>query len=233
MFENLDFNDAEPLHEQVYRRLSDALMQGDLAPGQQLTLRALAESLGVSVMPVREAVRRLATQKAVQILPRRYILVEPLTAESYLELVDVRKLIEGRATARACELLSDEEVGQIAAINDRLLGYAERGMLRKAMTENQHFHFAIYRAARSRVLLEIIENLWVRVGPSLQHLLAEAFARDSQTLHEGFANHQRVVDALRARDAAAAAKYMRADLEVSEGLLLDALKQQFQLSNVT
>jgi DNA-binding GntR family transcriptional regulator len=233
MLGSLEFKEGEPLHEQVYRRLSDSLMQGDLAPGQQLTLRALAESLGTSVMPVREAVRRLATQKAVQILPKRYILVEPLTAESYLELVDVRKLIEGRATARACELLSEEEIRQIAAINDRLMAYAERGMLRKALKENQHFHFAIYQAARSRVLLEIIESLWVRVGPSLHHLLAEAFARDSQTLHEGFANHQRVIDALGSRDAEAAMQYMRADLEVSEGLMLDALKRQFQLSRGT
>lgn len=199
-------------------------MQGDFVPGQKLTLRDLAGALGTSMTPIREAISRLSALGVVTVHPKRHIEVEPLTPESYIDLVEVRKLLEGHAAAQAASRVTDAEIAAIAQINRKVLTLARAGKLRKAMKENQRFHFAVYRAARSRALLEGIVNLWLRVGPSLNLVLAESFSRDERSLIEGFEHHSGVLQALRAHDSSAALLAMTADIEVSASYLLAGLR---------
>ena len=127
---------GEPrLHEYAYERLCEALMQGEFLPGQQLTFRTLAEALDISVTPVREAVSRLTALGALRVHPKRYIEVERLSAEAYLEMLELRQLLEGHAAARAATRVSEREVREIAKINEALLGYAHKGELRKAISQ--------------------------------------------------------------------------------------------------
>ncbi len=228
-----DSSTALPLHEKVYQNLSSALMQGEFHPGQKLTLRALADELGTSISPIREAISRLAALKAVQVFPKRYILVTPLSAELYMEIVEIRKLLEGHAAARACVRMSDEDIDKLALINKRLLQYAQEGQTTHAMKDNHRFHFAVYRSAGSSVLLENIEQIWLRVGPSVNQLLAEEFARDKTSLMKGFGFHQKLIQALHARDAAGALGAITGDIGVSTDYLLDGLRRQSDSSSAT
>jgi len=218
--------DSATLNRQVLDSLSQSFMQGDFVPGQKLTLRELAGSLGTSMTPIREAISRFSALGVVTVHPKRHIEVEPLTPESYIELVEIRKLLEGYAAAQAASRATGAEIDALAEINKRVLRLARAGKLRRAMRENQRFHFAVYRAARSRALLEGIENLWLRVGPSLNKVLSESFSRDKRSLTEGFENHDVVLRALRARDASSALLAMTADIEVSASYLLTGLRHQ-------
>jgi DNA-binding GntR family transcriptional regulator len=114
----------------------------------------------------------------------------------------------------------------MSVINRRVLSLAKAGKLRNAMKENQKFHFAIYRAARSRPLLEAIETLWLRAGPSINMVLADAFSRDERSLVEGFAHHDDVLQAMRVRDAGRAAETMTADIEVSATFMMAGLRSK-------
>ena len=208
-------------------------MQGDFVPGQKLTLRELARSLETSIAPVREAISRLSGLGVVTVHPKRHIEVESLTPESYVELVEIRKLLEGHAAAQAASRATAAEVDAIAAINRKLLRLARAGKVRRAMKENQRFHFAIYRAARSQALLDGIQNLWLRVGPALNKVLAEAFSHDKDSLGEGFEHHDDVIRALREHDSGGALRAVTSDIEVSANYLLAGLRRQLPSTSET
>lgn len=208
-------------------------MQGDFVPGQKLTLRELARSLETSIAPVREAIGRLSALGVVTVHPKRHIEVESLSPESYVELVEIRKLLEGHAAAQAARRISQAEIDDLVSINRHLLRLAKAGKLRRAMKENQRFHFAIYRAARSNALLEEIESLWLRVGSSLNKVLAESFSRDERSLTAGFERHDDLIRALREHDAGGALRAVTADIEVSANYLLSGLRSELPSTSET
>ncbi len=228
-----DLPTSGPLHERVYAHLCDALMRGEFAPAQRLTLRALAEDLGTSIAPVREAVSRLATLNAVDVFPKRFIEVAPLTAETYMEIVEIRQLLEGHAAARACLNMTIDQIDKLEQINRRLLELAADGQVSRSMIENQRFHFTVYEAAGSDTLLENIKQVWIRVGPSVNQLLTEEYSRDTSGLHAGFANHEKLITALREGDTQLATKAIVDDIGISSERMLQNLKRQSELSLTT
>ena len=163
------------LQERVYRALREAVMAGRFQPGQLLTVRRLAEALGTSAMPVRESVRRLAAERAVDMLPNRSVRVPLLSRARFDDLWRTRALVEGEAAALAASEATSEERAAIVAHNEALLAALAAGAGDTARERNQAFHFAIYRAARNAVLLPIIESLWLQWGPPL----AMAYSRHS------------------------------------------------------
>jgi DNA-binding GntR family transcriptional regulator len=218
------------LHQRAYVRLCEALMQGEFVPGQQLTFRSLAEALGVSVTPVREAVATLAELGALRVHPKRFIEVARLSPEAYVEMLELRRLLEGHASARAAERVTSAELEEIREINSALLRYNREGRYREAMKENYRFHFAVYRASRANFLVESIERVWLLIGPSLNLHLAEEYGRDTQVLQTGFENHDRLIDALAARDPAAAMRAILGDMSVSASHMLTGLLRGSNLS---
>src|SRR5262245_24281655 len=159
--------DVTTVQERVYQELREALYQGRFMPGEVLTIRSLATALGTSPMPVREAIQRLVAENALTQLPNRTTRVASLTRETYEEWIRVRMQVEGYAAARAAQRAAPEVRAALRAINERFRAAIDvedkSGMLRG----NQHFHFAVYRAAESEALLRIIESLWLRFGPAL------------------------------------------------------------------
>lgn len=218
------------LHERAYARLCEALMQGEFVPGQQLTFRSLAEALGVSVTPVREAVATLAELGALRVHPKRFIEVVRLSPEAYVEMLELRRLLEGHASARAAERVTSAELEDIREINKALLLHNRHGRYREAMKENYRFHFAVYRASRAHFLVESIERVWLLIGPSLNLHLAEEYGRDTQVLHSGFENHDRLIEALAARDPAGAMRAILGDMSVSASHMLTGLLRGSNLS---
>jgi DNA-binding GntR family transcriptional regulator len=216
--------DGVTLNHRVSGALRESFMQGEFVPGQKLTLRDLARVLGTSMTPVREAIGRLAALGVLTVHPKRYIEVEVLSAETYTDIVGIRKLLEGHAAALAARRATHGEIAPIRRINRAVAAFARSGKLRQAMKENQRFHFSIYATARSPALLEAIENLWLRVGPSLNQVLAVSFASDARSLLEGFENHGEVIRALTARNARRARLAITEDIEVSARYLLSGLR---------
>lgn len=196
----------------VYRGLRDYLMAGQLQPGQKLTLRELAAALNVSPMPVREAVRRLAAEGALDTLPNRRIRVPVMTQTRFRELLRIRLALEGLAAEEAARRIRTEDIDRMEALNAEFAREMGRhradGM--RLFRINKDLHFLLYEAAAMPALLASIEGLWLQIGPMLHlSLRMRANSKDRNPAPDW---HKRLIRGLRRRAAAGARRAVEGDL---------------------
>ncbi len=210
---------GDTLADQAYERLRQGLMTGLLKPEQVLTVRGVAAAFGVSLTPVREAVQRLVAERALTIENGRTIRVPRLDSESYREILRIRLELEYMAAKEAAGRISDAEIDALEQLAEEHRRAIEAGDAARTLAANTEFHLRMYRASGCDILCGIIENLWLRVGPTLNLL----FPRYSGSLL-GHEMHRVAIDALRRRDGEATARTMRDDLAHGAKYLLRLLK---------
>ena len=202
----------QTLADQVYGDLKEILLSGRAAPGERFTLRGLAGAIGTSAMPVREAVSRLVAENALEVLPNRAVRVPLMPRARFQELRLIRCSLEGLATEIAVREASDAEIAEVERF-ERLFA-AERDKPQpdgaEAMRHNKDLHFALYRAAHLPTLFQMIEGLWLQIGP----VLNLDFRAGPERVRQGEAHirHAAMVAALKARDPAAARTALVADI---------------------
>jgi DNA-binding GntR family transcriptional regulator len=200
------------LRDRAYSEIANALRAGKFAPASMVTIRGLAEMLGTSTMPVREAVSRLVTERALEMLPNRTLRVPTISLPMLDELFDVRVTVEGRAAALAAQRMSNADFTRIKLANESYGHALDDGDLAAAVEANEQLHFAIYRASGSTLLLSIIETLWLQSGPYLASVLRKRHTA-ADSLHErGVMHHFDILAALAKRDPDAACKAVQADI---------------------
>jgi DNA-binding GntR family transcriptional regulator len=202
------------LYERVYDELRGAIMSGAFAPGETLTIRGLAEQLGTSVMPAREALRRLATEGAIDVMPNRSIRIPPMKTARIEEICRIRLMLEGEAASLAAANAEAHELALIRAFNRDFVEHARDNAEHKLLLANQRFHFAIYGAARAPTMLSIIGMLWIQTGPWLLEPLRRSFDRSASRsyVEVSIGHHEELIDALAAHDGPRAAEAVRADI---------------------
>lgn len=211
--------ERETLNDRVYRELKNSIMTGAFKPGAELTLRSVAEALGTSFMPVRDAMRRLVTERGLEMRPSRMIAIPVLTAQEFLDLRRVRVLLEGEAVALAAEKISERQLANVRSILKRLesLNSEQRSQF---WALNLKLHFAVYEVGASPLLLSIIESLWLQLGPLLARVPVSRAVKDSVD------PHQLLVRALERRDPKAARGALEADLTQATERVLKELARQ-------
>lgn len=203
---------GETLGESVNASLRERLIGGEVSPGEKLSIRAVAESLGVSMTPVRHAVSRLVAENALEVLPKSAVRVPPMTLEQYRELTTVRLAIEGMAAEAAAKNRTKADIARISAADAafRRQQRAARPDLGAAVRTNKDFHFAVYRAAAMPTLVRIIEGLWLRVGPIINLDLRSSAMR--LRAHVAEQHHATALAAIERGDAKAARAAIVADI---------------------
>jgi DNA-binding GntR family transcriptional regulator len=216
----------DTVQDRVYTELRRALIGGLFAPGQVLTIRQLADALMTSTMPVREALGRLITEQALEALPNRSIRVPPVTLERIEDLLRARVLIEGEAMQLAASRMTPRLLTLLRAImgewEDMRLGGNPETIDSEA-TLNHAFHFEIYRACGSTVLIPMIESLWLQSGPFTRaaiYAFSEAGAQDAARFHHD------ILTALEAGDGIAARTALVADISRPFAYLRDKLSKE-------
>lgn len=197
---------AGPKHDQVYRILRDTLISGRIVPGRGVTLRGLAESLQVSPMPVREAIRRLAAEGGLFVGSNRRVYVPPMTADRFDELVRARTLLEPELAGRALPFIDSARLARIRTADDDIEAALANGDVEGYMAANRRFHFEIYTAAPSTVLMPMVESLWIQFGPFMRAV----YGRVGTAILED--QHVRAVAAIEAGDEEALREAIRADI---------------------
>lgn len=197
------------LFDQVYDQIRNALMSGALAPGEVVTIRALADTLDVSTMPVRDALKRLVAENILEMLPNRSVCVPHMTRERMIELYDIRQAIEGMATERATPLLDDQQIDELEKQVEQMVAATVKHQAKNYLEQHYTFQFTIFNAY-SEILVSIIESLWLRAGPLFKLYFEEREFVDSMPDY-----YSAIISALRARDGAKAR-------EVVEGYLTEA-----------
>ncbi len=208
------------LADTAYEALADLLASGRLTPGDRLSLRQSAAALGVSVMPVREAVSRLVADGVLEVAPTRAIRVPIMTARDFRALAETRMAIEGMAAARTAAHRSKADLAAIRRAEAAFRAEAESAKpdRTRAVRLNRDLHFAIYAACELAPLQEVIVRLWLKAGPVINLDLRA----HPERLLQGFAlrRHAEALVAIEARDGPAAAAAVAADIREAADFIL-------------
>ena len=205
---------VEPvLHASIYEDLRRRMITGKIVPGVGLSTRGLALELGVSQMPVRDALSRLAAEGAVAIRSKRKIEVPPMNPERFTDLLDCRLLLEPEAAVQALPHITPAKVKQLREIDSALDTAMENGDVIAYMEKNFEFHFTLYRANERPTLNRLIETLWLQFGPFMRVVYGRY----------GTANlvdqHRVALDAIEAGDADALRRAIAGDIADGMGLI--------------
>src|SRR5207248_8892240 len=113
-------HERDTMRIRVYRALARGLMAGMFKPGESVTLRTLANRLGTSAMPVREAVSRLIAERALVLLPNRSVIVPRMSRARFIELSEIRQVLEGMVTEAACARATPALLRKLSEVNDAM-----------------------------------------------------------------------------------------------------------------
>lgn len=208
------------LQDDVYERLRDLILTGEIAPGQLITVQALSEAFGVSAMPIREALQRLVAAQALTTISGRSIGIPPLTKERLLDLTRVRCVVEGSAAEWAVDHVTPAVLDRLEYLASEMTAAVADQHVKRFLRHNRQFHFTIYKLANSESAYSIIEGLWLQVAPYFHHLYKlDRYAKAST-------DHDQVLKALRSGDRKSAGDGIRADIQGGSVLLLGLLARQ-------
>ena len=214
-FSRLEFPKGETLHTSVYLALRHAQMTGRFSPGQAFAVRTLARSFGTSVMPVREALRLLVAEKALAVNTNRMIVVPSISRERLADLARCRQTIEGLAAYWAVRAGPAGLYESLEETNDAMKAAAKEGSVQGVLERNQQFHFALYSAGGSAVIMPLIESLWLQAGPYLNSI------RDKILSTEVLSSHDDILRAVKAGDPEKASAGIQADIANAAALTLN------------
>ena len=188
------------LRERVYEILHDDILSGQLGPGAELSEVALAERLGVSRGPIREALGLLCAQGLVTMQPRRGAYVSVLTRQEFLEAYQVREALEALAARLACPRLEDGDVADLEALHEEMREAVRDDAVQRFFDANQRFHLSLVALSGNGRLIEMHAQLVHRMG---RYMARSLTLRGN--IERSVGEHQEIIDALRARDGERAA----------------------------
>lgn len=218
----------ETLHDRVYAALRRSLIHGEFDAGEALRIQDLAERLETSTMPVRETLARLVSEQALEALPNRTVRVPLITRDRLDDLARARCLIEGQLVALALPNLTGEDFARLRTLTDACEAAFRQDDPDKVYTTsdlNHAFHFHIYEAARSAVLIPIVESLWLQSGP---YVRAAARIHDENRDISAAHHHWALIDALERGDQPGAVAALTADITRSFNLIRGMLGEPAQ-----
>lgn len=208
------------LSQRAYAVLRDGLINGHFLPGQRLVMAELADRLGTSITPVREACLRLVSEGGLQLRSGRFAIVPPMTLERYMEVRLMRLELEGLAAEIAAARATPEDIAQLRALHPRYVA-ADPVNAAAARLLNRDFHFAVYRMSRMPILISHIESLWTAMGPMLT-----VFFENGNRSYYGAEAHGQVIDCIAAGDGAGARAALRRDIVEGGADLIRFLEHQ-------
>lgn len=213
----------ETLQDRVYAELRRSLMHGMFDAGAMLRIQDVAAKLDTSTMPVREALGRLVSEQALEALPNRSVRVPLITRERLDDLARARCLVEGALASLASARLSAADFATLRDLTrrcDAAFGGTDPDKAHTTSELNHAFHFHIYRAAGSAVLIPVVESLWLQSGP---YVRAAAQIHDEDRDIRATHFHWALIEALERRDADASIKALTQDITRSFDLIRSSL----------
>ena len=199
---NINMQQHKPLRELVYEELRLLIMTGKIKPGTRMMEIDLAESMGVSRTPVREAIRQLEKDGLVTIEPRKGAYVSDISPEDLDNMLVVREPLEGLATYLATQFMSDEEIEEIVAVNDEYEAALRDGDREKLINTDTLFHNLITKGSHNQYLIDILQDLQEQVL-RFRYIYFKSNKRAEDVVNE----HRMILNALKARNTEEARRF--------------------------
>lgn len=199
----MEMDEYLPLRDVVFNTLRRAILKGELKPGERLMEIALADKLGVSRTPIREAIRKLELEGLVVMAPRKGAKVASITERDLNDVLEVRKGMEVLAISLACKRITGEELEKLETIEQSFQKLIESGNLTELAEMDVKFHDTIYQATNNQRLVQLLNNLREQMYRYRMEYLKDIAVR--RTLAE---EHKAICRALRERDEQQAEEYV-------------------------
>ncbi|MCB6416262.1 GntR family transcriptional regulator [Dorea acetigenes] len=155
----VNMNEYLPLRDVVFNTLRQAILRGELKPGERLMEIQLANKLGVSRTPIREAIRKLELEGLVLMIPRKGAEVAEITEKSLRDVLEVRRALEELAVQLVCEKITEEEIEELKAAAREFENVLKDGDITKIAEADVRFHDVIYMATDNQKLIQLLNNL--------------------------------------------------------------------------
>ena len=214
-------NEYMPLRELVFTTLRQAILKGELQPGERLMEIQLAEKMGVSRTPIREAIRKLANEGLVTMIPRKGAIVAGISEKMLRDVLRVRMVLEKMAYEYAFENITDEAIEDLKAAERGFEAAVESNDLVGIAEADEKFHFIIYEAAGNDKLMEILTTLKENM---YRYRMEYAKNRDIRT--DLIEDHRAIVETLAERDAESGLKLVENHIRNQENAVMERLKQE-------
>lgn len=207
--------DFQSMQSKVYEEIRSALMRGSFEPGQKVSTRGLAGMLGTSDMPVRAALGRLLAEGALVRNSNGTFAVPVISRRRFREVMEIRALLEGEATSRACGRVSDEGFARLRECSEGLDAAINHNDIEAYLEFNQGLKFSVYEFCPSNTLIAHIQLLWLQAGPFLRHLNKDLRKMVTANFHND------VIAGLQNRDCKSSGAAMSRDILAGMEFLLE------------
>ncbi len=194
--------------------LRDAILRGDIAQTAPLTVTRLAAQLGMSPTPVREAIRTLQAEGLLRLEPHHSASVTQYSAKDIHDIFQLRADLESQATRLAVPNLTDAQIAELDDMQREMREVARRGDIERLNRLNANWHLLIYGAAENRVLLELVQHLWKKFMFEINWIQPDGAERSLE-------QHDRLLAAIHAHDADAAATAIRTHIQRAESVAIE------------
>lgn len=204
----VNMNDYLPLRDVVFNTLRQAILKGEFQPGERLMEIQLAQRLGVSRTPIREAIRKLELEGLVVMIPRKGAEVARITEKSMRDVLEVRLALEKLSMELACQRITEEEIRQLE-VSCQEFGQSTFSKDLLTMAEaDERFHDVIYNATKNKRLIQMLNNLREQM-----YRYRIEYIKDIET-HEGLVEeHEEILRALKEKDLESASSMIQNHIE--------------------
>lgn len=222
----LKIDQYQPLREVVFENIRTAIQSGELRPGERLMEVQLAESLGVSRTPVREAIRKLEKAGLVTITPRRGVYVAEISLEDTENILEIRGCLEGKAAELAAVRMTEDQKLALKNCLQAFVSHMQANRMKDALKEDLQFHLIIRQASKNQQLIQILEDLSEQVNRFRMVYLKDA--AEAPSLPE---EHAKLLQAFLDQDPRAARKAMEAHMNSVKFIILGAAREYEKTRN--
>ena len=207
----VNMNEYLPLRDLVFNTLRQAILKGELKPGERLMEIQLAEKLGVSRTPIREAIRKLELEGLVLMIPRRGAEVAKISHKSLQDVLEVRGALEALATDLACQRITDEELEDLRKAQENFKKAVESGTEMQIAEADEAYHDIIYNASNNKRLVQMINNLREQM-----YRYRLEYIKDEAQRGILISEHENILEAIRIRDVIRAQALMKEHIDNQE-----------------
>ena len=214
----LSFDEYIPLRDIVFKTLREAIITGDLQPGERLMEIKLANELGVSRTPVREAIRKLELEGLVIMTARKGAEVAPINEKDLKEVLEIRKALESLACELACRNVRDADIRKMRTINDEISKAVAAEDIEKITKKDVEFHETINLLSDNQRLIQMLHQLKEHIFRYRFEYIKEM--KNKQSIVD---EHSKIINAIEVRDAKKAGQELESHIEIQEKYILNTL----------
>lgn len=212
----INLDNYKPLRDVVFENLRTAILDGNLKAGQRLMEVQLAEQLGVSRTPIREAIRKLELEGLVVMLPRKGAYVANMSFKDLIDVLEIRATLEGLAASLATERRSDDDVVELEKLAKEFETCVREADVEGVLKKDVDFHEKIFLMANNKKLYQLITSLWEQV-----HRFRVTYVSNYDASLSLVDEHNRILEAIKAGDTELAKKYATEHIELAEQFFME------------